>query len=241
MKAIIVEDKPYIREGLKSLIEMINKGVNIVGECGNVKDAVTVAKACTPDLIFLDVNLPDGNAFDFLAQTNMLEYKVIFITAYDEYALKALKMGAVDYILKPIDIGELEGAIDKVIETDIKDQKQKIAFTKEQLNPNRLVVSLQDSYQVIKLDELKYCKSDKGYTTFYIENSKNIIVSKPLKFFIDKLPEDRFVRTHQSCLVNLNFIDKYDKSGVIVLKDKNVIPVSIRKREEFLLRLLEGK
>ncbi len=241
MKAIIVEDKPYIREGLKSLIEMIDKGINIVGECGSVKEAVVVAKACTPNLVFLDINLPDGNAFDFLSQTNNLEYKVVFITAYGEYALQALKMGAVDYILKPVDIGELEIAIDKVIETNIKEQKQKIAFTKEQLNPNRLVVSLQDSYQVIKLDELKYCKSDKGYTTFYIENSKNIIVSKPLKFFIDKLPEDRFVRTHQSCVVNLNFIDKYDKSGIIVLKDKNVIPVSIRKREEFLLRLLEGE
>ena len=94
MKAIIVEDKPYIRKGLINLLQHIDSKVQVVGECESVKEAVVVANACTPDLIFLDINLTDGNAFDFLAQTEALQFKVIFITAYEEYALKALKMGA---------------------------------------------------------------------------------------------------------------------------------------------------
>ena len=108
MQAIIVEDKTYIRKGLLNLLELIDTDVKVVGECESVKEAVIVAKACKPELVFLDINLTDGNAFDFLEQTKHLNFKVIFITAYEEFALKALKMGAVDYLLKPVDVEELK-------------------------------------------------------------------------------------------------------------------------------------
>lgn len=238
IKTILIEDESYIRKGLITLINSLDKGLTIIGECGSVKEAVTVVNACKPDLIFLDINLSDGNAFDFLKQTEALSYKVIFITAYDKYALQALKLGAVDYILKPVDIEELEIAIDKVINSNNTSLQKQIGIIRDQLDNNRLVVSLQDGYQVINIHELKFCKSDKGYTTFYLTGDKSIIASKPLKYFIDQLPASRFVRTHQSCLVNLDYVDRYDKSGMVILKDNQAIPVSIRKKEEFLSRLL---
>ncbi|TPN81212.1 LytR/AlgR family response regulator transcription factor [Aquimarina algicola] len=238
IKTILIEDESYIRKGLIALIDTLDKDLTIVGECGSVEEAVTVVKACKPDLIFLDINLPDGNAFDFLAQTEELNFKVIFVTAYDEFALKALKLGAIDYILKPVDIEELEIAIDKAIAATHSAQKEKIQIVKNELDTNRLVLSLQDGYQVININELQFCKSDKGYTTFYLSNKKPIIASKPLKHFIDKLPASKFVRTHQSCMVNLDYVDRYDKSGMIILKDNQQIPVSIRKKEEFLSKLL---
>lgn len=242
IKTILIEDESYIRKGLANLIETIDKGLVVIGECGSVKEAVTVVKACKPDLVFLDINLPDGNAFDFLAQTEGMGFKVIFVTAYDEYALQALKLGAIDYILKPVDIEELEIAIDKVINASLGSQQEGILKAKEQFGGERLVISLQDGYQVINFDELKYCKSDKGYTTFYLANNKSVIASKPLKYFLDKLPASKFVRTHQSCLVNLDYVERYDKNGgEVILKDNQKIPVSIRKKDEFLSHLLNNE
>ena len=241
IKAIIVEDKPFIRKGLLAMLEMITAKINVVNECESVKEAVISVKKHKPDLVFLDINLIDGTAFDFIEQTHDLEYKIIFITAYEEYAIKALKTGAIDYILKPIDIDELQNAVDKVIELDIEDQKKQINLTKAvwEGNPNKIILSLQDCYQIIETKELMYCESDKGYTTFYLENKKKYVASKPLKEFEEQLLKSDFVRPHQSFMVNLNFIDKYDKSGEIHLKNGVKIPVSTRKKEYFLTNLFK--
>ncbi|TSE04320.1 MULTISPECIES: LytR/AlgR family response regulator transcription factor [Aquimarina] len=242
-KALIVEDELYIRKGLLSMIESLDKDINILGECESVKDAVTVAKACKPDLIFLDINLKDGNAFDFLEQTSALTFKIIFITAYEQYALQALKNGAVDYILKPVDITELENAIDKAINIDISQQKEQLQIVKNQLinrQKNKLVLRLQEGFQVINFDSLIYCKSDKGYTTFYLSDGKSYMASKPIKEFESQLPNERFIRTHQSFMVNLDYVDKYDKNGYVILKSGEKIPVSSRKKDEFVSKLLNG-
>ncbi|MFD2726640.1 LytR/AlgR family response regulator transcription factor [Hyunsoonleella rubra] len=236
MKALIVEDKAYNRKGLLNLLQHVEVEIEVIGECANVKDAVTVANACKPELIFLDINLTDGTGFEFLEQTEHLNFKVIFITAYEEYALKALKSGAVDYILKPIDIEELQTALLKVEKTTVEKQKQQIKTTKALWHPDdlKLILSLYDSFQVIDLNELIYCESDKGYTTFYCNNNKKYVVSKTLKAFDEQLTKANFSRPHQSFMVNLKFIDKYDKSGVIHLKNGKKIPVSSRKKDHFL-------
>jgi len=236
MKALIVEDKEYIRKGLLNLLELVEFEVQVVGECESVNEAVILAKACKPELIFLDINLTDGTAFDFLEQSEHTDFKVIFITAYEEYALKALKMGAVDYLLKPVDIEELEIALQKVSALPISTQKQQINVVKQAITKetSQLILSLQDSFQVIDLKELMYCESDKGYTTFYCIDKKKYIVSKTLKEFEERLSKANFTRPHQSYIVNLKFIDKYDKSGVIHLKNGKKIPVSSRRKEAFL-------
>ncbi|MDA0176405.1 LytR/AlgR family response regulator transcription factor [Mesoflavibacter profundi] len=240
MKAIIVEDKAYIRKGLLNLLQLIDTKVDVVGECESVKEAVIVTKACKPDLIFLDINLSDGSAFDFLDQTNHLNFKIIFITAYEEFALKALKIGAVDYILKPVDIDDLETAIRKVECLPLQTQQAQVQKVKDVLQQpeTKLILSLHDSYQVIDLNELLYCESDKGYTTFYCNDGKKYMASKTLKEFENQLFKSNFVRPHQSFMVNLKFIDKYDKSGVIHLINNKQIPVSSRKKDDFLKQFL---
>ena len=240
MKAIIVEDKEYIRKALLNLLELIETDVQVVGECESVKEAVIVANACKPELIFLDINLTDGNAFDFLDQTDNLTFKIIFITAYEEFALKALKIGAVDYLLKPVDIDELQAALLKVRKLPLAEQQEQIKTVKQVWNndDSKLILSLHDSFQVVDLNELLYCESDKGYTTFYCTNNKKYVVSKTLKEFEERLGTSHFIRPHQSFIVNLQFIDKYDKSGVIYLKNEVKIPVSFRKKESFLSAFL---
>lgn len=240
MKTLLVEDKSYIRKGLLNLLQLIETDVQVIGECESVKDAVVVANACMPELIFLDINLTDGDAFEFLEQTEHLSFKVIFITAYEEYALKALKIGAVDYLLKPVDIKELEVALDKVKNLPISEQKKQINTAKAiwKDEDTKLVLSLHDSFQFIDLNELMYCESDKGYTTFYCSDGKKHVVSKTLKTFEEQLISAHFARPHQSFMVNLKFIDKYDKSGVIHLKNGKKIPVSSRKKEQFVTSFL---
>ena len=239
MKAIIVEDKASIRKGLLHLLASLDKEIDIVGECESVKDAVIVANACKPELIFLDINLTDGTGFDFLDQTENLSFKVIFITAYEEYALQALKIGAVDYLLKPVDVDELKIALHKLTQLTVAEQKEQIKKVKQVLSDDgdTLILSLQDSFQVIELKKLLYCKSDKGYTTFYLNNGNKYLASKSLNEFEKQLLEQNFTRPHQSFLVNLAFIDKYDKSGTIHLKNGTTIPVSSRKKDNFLSRL----
>lgn len=241
MKALIVEDKAYIRQGLINLLQLIDFEVEVIGECESVKEAVVVTNACKPELIFLDINLTDGDAFDFLQQTEHLDFKIIFITAYEEYALKALKIGAVDYLLKPVDVGELEIALQKVKQLPLVEQKQQIKAVKEVWNNenSKLILSLHDSFQVVDLNELLFCESDNGYTTFYCSDGKKYLASKTLKEFENQLSAANFIRPHQSYIVNLKFIDKYEKSGVIYLKNGKKIPVSSRKKEHFVSAFLK--
>lgn len=240
MRALIVEDKAYIRKGLINLLETVQTDVEIIGECGSVNEAVVVCNACKPELVFLDINLTDGTGFDFLDRTEHLHFKTIFITAYEEYALKALKAGAVDYLLKPVDFEELQSALKKMKTLPIEEQKKQLNTAKKvwYQDDATLVLSLSDSFQVINLQELLYCESDKGYTTFYLANEKKYVASKPLKEYEEKLEKVNFTRPHQSFMVNLKFIDKYDKSGIIYLKNGKKIPVSSRKKDAFITTFL---
>ncbi len=149
-------------------------------------------------------------------------------------------MGAVDYLLKPVDIEELKIAIHKISELPIAEQKQQINTVKQAWNNegDKIILSLHDNFQVIDLNELLFCESDKGYTTFYCNDGKKYVVSKTLKEFEERLCEANFTRPHQSFMVNLKFIDKYDKSGVIHLKNGKKIPVSSRKKDSFLATFL---
>ena len=242
MESLIVEDKAYIRKGLHNLLQLVDTDTQVIGECESVKEAVVVANACKPELIFLDINLLDGTAFDFLEQTENLDFKVIFITAYEEYALKALKIGAVDYLLKPVDIQELQLALQKIKTLPVAEQKQQIDTVKTIWDDkdSKLILSLHDSFQVVDLNELMFCESDKGYTSFCCSNGEKYIASKTLKEFEERLSKANFTRPHQSFMVNLKFIDKYDKSGVIHLKNGKKIPVSSRKKDSFLTTFLKS-
>ncbi len=222
IKALIVEDEHYISKGLQILIEELNKNIKIIGISPSVKDAIYKTDKLKPNLIFLDIKLLDGTAFDFLKKTTHKEFKTIFITSYNEYAIQALKAGAVDYILKPIDISELEEAIDKVITHSKKEETINLQ--------NKIVLNFLNETQIVDLNKLLYCKSHKGYTTFFMENNKEYLTSKPLKEYEIILSKNNFIRSHQSYFVNSNYIDKFDsKNKVIYLENGISIPVSARK------------
>lgn len=234
VKALIIEDEEYIRKGLRKLVEEITSEISIVGECSSIQDALVLMNACKPNLVFLDINLADGNAFEFLDRTDRTDFNVIFITAHEEFALKALKKDAVDYILKPVNREELETAISKVMRSPVESYSPPTNLQNWQQENEKIILRLNDGYQVITLDELTHCVSDKGYTTFFLENGNSYMSSRPLKRFEDKLPSNRFFRVHKSYFVNMKYVDKYDRKGYIWLKDGTEIPVSSRKKEEFL-------
>ncbi len=222
IKALIVEDEHYISKGLHILIESLHKNIQIIGISPSVKDAIEKANRLKPNLVFLDIKLLDGTGFDFLEKTIHKKFKTIFITSYDEYAIQALKAGAIDYILKPIDINELDEAIDKVL----KDTKKEETINLQ----NKIVLHFLSETQIVDLNKLLYCKSHKGYTTFFMENGKEYLTSKPLKEYEIILSENNFIRSHQSYFVNSNYIDKFDsKNKIIYLKNSTSIPVSARK------------
>ena len=222
IRTVIIEDEIYIRKGLKSLLYSLNRNIEIIGEFASVKESVIEVSKLKPELILLDVQLLDGTGFDFLEQIRVLDFNIIFITSYDDYAIKAIKAGAMDYILKPIDIDELEVAIDKVI------SMQNISTLKP--FDKKLTLNFINGAQLIDLEKLLYCNSHKGYTTFHMLNGKKFLASKPLKEFEEVLSENNFIRSHQSYYVNPIFVDKFDsKKRIIYLSNSIEIPVSARK------------
>ncbi len=239
IKTLIIDDEPIIRQGLIRLIEDEIPNLTVIGECESVSEAVTVIKAIKPDLLLLDINLPDGYGFDIVNQTPDLNYQIIFITAYDEYAIKAIKLGAIDYILKPVDADELLEAIKKLNPSNTKTISQRTQVAKESLDqkPKRIVLRLQDGFQVIEFEDIIYCKSDGSYTIFFINNGEKIMVSKSVKEYEKQLPDNLFIRNHQSFLTNIKYISKFEKEGYLLLKNKTRIPVSTRKKEEVIKRL----
>ncbi len=241
-KAIIVEDELYIRKGLVSMINSLQKDIHIIDQCESVAEASIAIETHQPDLVFLDINLTDGNAFDLLGQYKELTFNVIFITAYEEYALQALKKGAIDYILKPVDIDELEIAIDKALSKN-NPQETLIKIMSNQMfkqKRDKLILRLQEGLQIISIKSLVYCQSDKGYTTFYMADGKSYLVSKSIKEYEKELEGMNFFRSHQSYIVNMDFVDRYDKNGYIILQNNETIPVSVRKKEAFLNKLLNN-
>lgn len=227
LKTIIIEDELYVRKGLRLMLNTFENNISILAECETVENAVREAKKHKPNLVLLDVELKDGSGFDFIEQTSSLSYKIIFITAYEKYAFKAIKNNPVDYLLKPIDKVELQKVILK-IEKDLLHKCLK----------DKIIISLQNSYQIIEYKNLLYCKSDKGYTTFYLKGGKEIVSSKPIKEFEVTLPSSIFFRVHQSYILNIKLLDRYDKSGYAILETGDKIPISQSKKEDFISTLL---
>ncbi len=240
IRTLVIDDEPIIRKGILNILSEIAADLIVVGDCGTIKEALVLANNCKPDLVLLDINLTDGTGFDFLNKLKTRNFNVVFITAHEEFALKAIKQGAIDYLLKPIDEDELAEVIKKAISIHEYQLSERlhIANSRLQGNSNKIVLRLFDSFQIIRFEELMYCQSDAGYTTFHLTDKRQFTVSKSIKEYENLLPEDRFFRTHQSYIVNLDYIDRYEKGGPLYLKGEISILVAIRKKEALLKRLL---
>lgn len=244
MRIVLVDDDPSVRENLKMILSAYASDCEVVAEADGVKSALEVLKKNKPDLLLLDVEMQDGTGFDLLSIYGELDFKVIFVTGHDTYAIKAFKYSAIDYLLKPVDPEELKVALRKASKPlDKKEQQLTVSNlfeNKEKAEADKKIV-LKDSETVylVSTEDIIRCESEANYTKFFLIDGRKLTISKTLKEY-DKLFEDlSFFRSHQSHLINLLHFDRYEKKdgGMVVMKDRSTVPVAIRKKEALLHRL----
>lgn len=242
IRALIVDDEELARKNLEFLLADYCPSVEVVGMASNVREAKAFLAKESIDLLLLDIEMPNGSGFDLLESIKQdINFKIIFITAYHEYALKAFKYSAVDYLLKPINPEELSASIDKVTPGEDSESVEKIDALIENIQRrgehlDKIALPSMEGLHFVNLDEIIYCESQDNYTQFFLTDGRRIMVSKTIKHFEEMLDEDRFYRVHRSNIINLKYIDKYVKGegGYIVMKQGPRIPVSRRRKESFL-------
>ncbi len=238
LKSIIVEDEETSRKILRNYLTKYCPNVSILGEASNAEEALVLIRNTELDLVFLDVEMPYGNAFDLLDKVGDIDFETVFVTAYDHYAIDALNLHASYYLMKPISIDELIKAVDYVTEIKTKEEAlQDQVLTPKTNNVNgKITIPQQDGFEVIETASIMYCKADDNYTEIYLNNNKRKLVSKTLKYFEEALSESGFARVHKSYLVNVNEVRKYvkGKGGCVVLSNGKQIMVSASKKSNLL-------
>lgn len=246
-KAIIVEDEVHSRELLKNMVAMYCKDITVVATAAAVQEGVDVIKNHLPDLVFLDIEMQTGTGFDLLQQFPQAAFDVIFTTAYDHYAVKAIKFSAVDYLLKPIDADELKEAVEKVIQK--KRNNLGPAALHSLLNNLRapsggmqtITLSTSEGLEFISLPDIVHIEANGPYSIFYLKQGKKIMVSKNLKEYEMLLSEYHFLRIHNSHIINIREVKKMLKTdgGYAIMSDGSQIIISPKKKDEFL-KLMTG-
>ncbi|HYG51986.1 MAG TPA: LytTR family DNA-binding domain-containing protein [Flavobacteriales bacterium] len=234
MRALIVDDSEQAREFLKGAIEAYSPAIDIIGEAPSVVEAAKKIKQLEPDLVFLDVQLNDGDGFDLLELLGKVNFAIIFTTASDAHAIKAFKHAAVDYLLKPIDANQLRAAIERATKTKpVKDSLELLVdHGKKQKQFERIALHTQEKIVVVDIKNIVRCEADVNYTCFYFNDKSKMMVTRTLKDFEEMLEDSGFARVHQSHLINTRCIKEFIKGdgGYLVLTDGSNVPVSIRKR-----------
>jgi two-component system LytT family response regulator len=237
--AIIIEDEPQYARMLQSLVNEFYPDIVLKGMTGSVKEAERMIESIRPDIIFSDIELSDGSVFDLLKRLSSINAHIIFITAHNEFAIEAFRFSAVDYLLKPLKENEFRIAVEKALERVELKQMQHIRLMLENMdktNENkRLVLRTLEQIHIINIRDIIRCQSDNTYTTFYLVNTENILVSKGLREYEDLLCSNGFFKVHQSHIINLQFLRKIDKTtDEVILSDKSRIPLSFRRKQPLL-------
>jgi two-component system LytT family response regulator len=240
MKILIVDDEKIARENCRMVLSLSGMNDLIVHEADSVTSALKEIEDFSPDLLLLDIQLHDKTGFDILQTIAPRYIPTIFITAYNDFALKAFEVSALDYLLKPFDPSDLTSAILKAhkrIQNDkILDQLDVFRQQFKPAEPKRIVLNTADALHIVTLDDVTYCLADGAYTHFFFIDRKSILVSKTLAHFENIIGSNHFIRTHQSYLVNMHHVTQFDKrnGGFLLLPDNVEVPVSSRKKEEIL-------
>ncbi len=243
MRAILIDDEKNALDVLEMQLNHYCPTINIVAKCTGGEEGVMAIRQHRPDLVFLDIEMPRINGFDVLAQTNTISYAVVFTTAYDQFALKAFKYAAVDYLLKPVDVEELQTAVQRVVNKNGRDgMENKIKTLLEQFGvsqaalPQRIALPVGDAMQLFAPDDIVRCESDSNYTYIFLAAGKKILLAKTLKEVEETLRGLSFFRVHQSHLVNINHVSKVVKGegSYLTTSDGATIPISRNKKEVFL-------
>jgi two-component system, LytTR family, response regulator len=241
MRTLIIDDEADCRNATRLTIKKYCPDVQIIGEATGVTEGLMAIKNLNPDLVLLDVQMQDGTGFDLVEKLGHFGFKLIFITSFDQFALKAFRCSAIDYVLKPIEPEIMIRAIAKARETQTSKQIQQqveILLNREK-TPQRLALPVQDGLIMIEVEQVAYCGSNSNYTTFFMANGSKHVVSRTMKDFEDLFPETLFMRIHKSYLVNVKFITRYIKGdgGEVVMHNKAQLPVSRMRKDALLDRL----
>lgn len=242
MRAIIVDDVKKFRSNLIQDLNDYCPEVEVVGTADGVVSAAKEIKAKNPDVVFLDIQINQGTAFDLLEVLGDVNFKIIFTTASDEYAIKAFKLSAIDYLLKPIDIDELKAAVSKLSKDHQYDyQLLKSNIKEEDKSNKRLALHSQDKIEIVEIGNIVRCESNVNYTQFYFVDGGKMLVTKTLKEFDKMLSEFGFYRVHQSHLINIDHLKEYVKidGGYLKMQNGSSVPISSRKKSS-VLKLLQG-
>jgi two-component system, LytTR family, response regulator len=249
IKTLIIEDEQKSRDVLMKIIEKNCPELKVVGNASNVTEGVDMIKSLKPDLVFLDITMPDGSGFDLLEQVSDQKFDLIFATASNSHAIRAFKYSACDYLLKPIDIEELRNAVLRVVKrkTEAPDMGN-LNFLIQQLkrsddNFQKITLPTGNAYEIINLKDIVRCEADGSYTYFYLIDKRKLMVSASLKHYEELLPEQDFIRVHHHNLINMNHVIRFLKEdgGYAVMSDGSKIEISRRKKDQFMERLKNFK
>lgn len=237
IQSFIVDDEPHNIENLTHLLQTHCPNIEVVGSAISIKEALSGIHATKPDLLFLDIRLNNETGFDLLQQIVHSPIEVIFITAYDQYGVQAIKFAALDYLLKPVDSDELIKAVQKATETlSYKKQNEQLLFLVQELSAGKtkkIALPTQEAIRYVEVATIVRCEASNNYTYIFLQDGEKILIAKTLKEYADLLPSTKFLRTHQSHLVNRNYIKSWlkDEGGMLLLTNGTTIPVSRVNRE----------
>lgn len=237
IRTLIIDDNKNNRLRLSGLINDHFPNISVVGEADGVQTGIQTINKLKPELVLLDIKMGDGDGFDLLKQINNIFFKIVFVTAHEEFAMKAIKFSALDYILKPVTVEDLNIAFDKAEKQLLNDLKIQLSTLHLNLNSSKnktIILRTSDNIYLLEVMEIIRCESDGNYTLFYTKEGQKYMVSTSMKEYEDILEDHGFFRIHKSHIVNVSFINSFNKEGYIVLKDKTTLPVARRKKSELM-------
>lgn len=242
IKAIIIEDEKMSRETLRRMLEKYCPTVEVVAEADGYRAGLEQIRKYDPDVIFLDIQMPDGSGFRLLEELDEINFEIIFTTAFDQFAIKAIKYSALDYLLKPIIPQDLTDAVKKVEKRRVETRKKKNLdvflenIHSQEESSQKIVLSTSEMIHVINVDDIIRCESDNYYTYFFFTDGRKLLVSKTLKENEELLSNHNFIRPHKSHLVNIKYIKSFlrQEGGYIMMTDGSKIPVSRRKKDKIM-------
>lgn len=245
LKVIIIDDEENVREALEQLIQLYHSDIIVSASCSSISTAILAIKEHQPDILLLDIEIGTENGFDIFKHFPTPEFRVVFVTAYEQYAAQAFRFAALDYLLKPVDPDLLSEALKKT--ADVIDRK-KIAVKINSFLHNmddiskdfkKIVLKTAETIHLVNLRDIMYCEADHSYTNFYLADKSRIMVSHTMGEYEELFSSYGFLRIHQSYLLNLNYFKRYEKAdgGKAILKDNTALPVATRKKDQLMQRL----
>jgi len=240
IKTVIIDDEINSRELLYNMLTNFCEDIEIIGTAKDVSSGIEVIKQKKPALVFLDIEMPGGNGFDILNELDEINFKVVFVTGYDQYAIKAIKYAALDYILKPVDLEELKMAVEKA-KINIADQEDKINFLQSKFNDSskefdQIIIASNHNHYVVNLDDILYFEALDGYSVVVLDSQKTHTSAHPLSYYENLLPSNQFFRIHKSYLINCKKVTKYDpgRGGNVSILSAINLPIATRRKSLFI-------